>query len=176
METIKMKCLITLALTAAFSGQAKCLIPIVLAAAFAAPAPVAAQPAQSIAVNCDAGATSSGGGEAPSLHGNWDFLMVPRGIPSFGLLSIGLVGADYGGSLAPVRTAPVVLRRISVTGNDIRMVVASTEGDVLFNGRLSAKRDFMCGTVTYHEGETFPMVAHKRPSTYQSQPQARAAR
>jgi hypothetical protein len=156
----------------------KCLTTLALAAALAAPATLAAQPAQpvpSIALNCDAGAASAGG-EAPNLHGHWDFLMVPRGTPSFGLMSIGFVGADYGGSLAPARTAPVVLRRISLTGNSIRMVVASTEGDVLFDGRLSAKGDIMCGTVTYHGGETFPMVAQRRPSTYQSQPQAQRAR
>jgi hypothetical protein len=100
-------------------------------------------------MNCDAGAATTGG-ETPNLHGHWDFLMVPRGSPSFGLMSIGFVGADYGGSLAPVRTAPVVLRKIISTGNSIQMVVASAEGDVLFNGRLSTKGDFMCGTVTYH--------------------------
>ena len=148
----------------------KRLMTLAVAAAFAAPAAVAAQPATAFAVACDAGAVTAGGG-APNLHGHWDFLMVPRGTPSFGLMSIGFVGADYGGSLAPVRTAPVVLRKITLTGNSIRMVVASTEGDVLFDGKLSAKRDFMCGTVTYHGGETFPMVAQKRPSAYQSQPQ-----
>ena len=151
------------------------LIAFALAAAAAAPAPVAAQPAPSLAVNCDAGAAAAGG-EAPNLHGHWDFLMVPRGMASFGLMSIGFVGADYGGSLAPVRTAPVVLRKITLTGNSVHMVVASTEGDVLFDGKLSAKGDFMCGTVTYHRGETFPMVAQKRPSTYQSQSQAQRAR
>lgn len=155
----------------------KCLMTIALAVpvALAAPTAAAAQPAASIAVNCDAG-TAHAGGEAPNLHGHWDFLMVPRGTPSFGLMSIGFVGADYGGSLAPARTAPVVLRKITLTGNSIHMVVASTEGDVLFDGRLSAKGDFMCGTVTYHGGETFPMVAQKRPSTYQSQSQAQRAR
>jgi hypothetical protein len=153
----------------------KHLMPLALTAAFAAPAAVAAQPATSIAVSCDAGAAAAGG-EAPNLHGHWDFLMVPRGTPSFGLMSIGFVGADYGGSLAPVRTAPVVLRGITLTGNSIHMVVDSTDGDVMFDGRLSAKGDFMCGTVTYHGGETFPMVAHKRPSTYQSRPQAQRAR
>jgi hypothetical protein len=142
-----------------------------LAAAFAAPAAAAAPPAPSIAVSCDAGAAAAGG-EAPNLHGHWDFLMAPRGMASFGLMSIGFVGADYGGSLAPTRTAPVVLREIGLTGDRIRMVVASREGDILFDGRVSAKGDFMCGTVTYHEGETFPMVAHKRPSTYQSPPQS----
>ena len=148
----------------------KRLMTLAMAAAIAAPAAVAAQPATSIAMTCDAGAANAGG-EAPNLHGHWDFLMVPRGIPSFGLMSIGFVGADYGGSLAPARTAPVVLRSITLTGDSIRMVVASREGDVLFDGRLSAKGDFMCGTVTYHGGETVPMVAQNRPSTYQSQPQ-----
>ena len=153
----------------------KCLMTLALAAAFAAPAAVAAQPATSVAVNCDAGAAKAGG-EAPDLHGHWDFLMVPRGTPSFGLMSIGLVDGGYGGSLAPARTAPVVLRRITLAGNSIHMVVASREGDVLFDGRLSAKGDLMCGTVTYHGGETFPMVAQKRPSTYQSRPQTQRAR
>ena len=153
----------------------KRLMTFVLAAAFVAPAAVAAPPATSIAVNCDAGAATTGG-EAPNLHGHWDFLMVPRGTPSFGLMSIGFVGADYGGSLAPVRTAPVVLRKITLTGNSVHMVVASREGDVLFDGRLSATGDRMCGTVTYHGGRTFPMVAQKRPSTYPSQPQAQRAR
>ena len=69
-----------------------------------------------------------------------------------------------------------MLRNIKLTGNNIHMVVASREGDVLFDGKLSAKGDYMCGTVTYHEGEKFPMIAHRRPSAYQSQPQAQRAR
>lgn len=146
-----------------------------LAAGVAVPAPLAAQPAISIAVNCGAGATMAGG-EAPNLHGNWDFLMDVEGTPSFGLMSIGLVDGGYGGSLTPVRTAPVVLRSITLTGASIRLVAASREGDVLFDGRLSANGDRMCGTVTYHGGRTFPMVAQKRPSTYQPQPQAQRAR
>jgi hypothetical protein len=151
------------------------LTSLALAAAVATPAAGAAQPATSLALTCDAGAAAAPGAP-PNLHGHWDFLMVPRGVPSFGLMSIGFVGADYGGSLAPTRTAPVVLRKVTLAGQTIHMVVASTEGDVLFDGRLSARGDFMCGTVTYHGGETFPMVAHRRPSTYQSQPQAQRAR
>jgi hypothetical protein len=153
----------------------KRLMTLALVATIAVPAVVAAQPATLSALNCDAGAPAAGG-EAPNLHGHWDFLMVPRGTPSFGLMSIGFVGAAYGGSLAPARTAPVVLRKINLSGNNIHMVVAAREGDVLFDGRLSAKGDFMCGTVSYHGGETFPMVAQKRPSTYQSPPQAQRAR
>lgn len=153
----------------------RCLVTLALTAAFASPAAVAAEPVTSIAVNCGAEAAAAGG-EAPNLHGVWDFLMDVQGTPSFGLLSIGLVDGGYGGSLTPVRTAPVVLRRITVTGNNIRLVAASREGDVVFDGRLSAKGDRMCGNVIYHGGRTFPMVAQKRPSTYQEPPQAQQAR
>jgi hypothetical protein len=148
---------------------------ITIAALACAAVPAAASEAATVRLECGAEAATPGG-EAPNLHGQWDFLMIPRGTPSFGLMSIGFVGADYGGSLAPARTAPVVLRGITLSGNAIHMVVASREGDVVFDGRLSAKGDFMCGTVTYHGGETFPMVAQKRPSTYQSQSQAQRAR
>ncbi|MCJ8157274.1 hypothetical protein [Sphingomonas sp. LaA6.9] len=145
-----------------------------VALAFAA-VPAAASEPVNMRFECGAGAATTGG-EAPNLHGNWDFLMDVGGEPSFGLMSIGFVGNAYGGSLTPVRTAPVVVRTITLTGNSIHMAVASREGDVLFDGTLSAKGDRMCGTVTYHSGRSFPMVAHKRPSTYQSQPQAQRAR
>ena len=150
------------------------LLTLALATVLAVPASLAAQPVSPIAVTCDATAAAVSG--EVNLHGHWDFLMVPRGMLSFGLMSIGFVGAEYGGSLAPVRTAPVVLRKITLTGDRVQMVVASREGDVLFDGRLSAKGDLMCGTVTYHDGETFPMVAQKRPSTYQSPPQSQRTR
>jgi hypothetical protein len=149
----------------------KSLTTLATLAALFASSTLAAQPAPALTLACDAG-TAATHAEAPNLHGHWDVLMVPGGQPSFGLMSIGFVGADYGGTLAPARTAPVVLRTITLTGNAIRMVVASREGDVLFDGKLSAKGDFMCGTVTYHGGATFPMVAQKRPSTYQSPSQA----
>ena len=143
----------------------KYLITLALAVTFAADA---AQPATLIPVNCGE-AINTAGGAAPNLHGNWDFLFDAGGTPNFGLLSIGFIDGTYGGSLTPVGTAPVVVRQITLTGSSIRMAVASREGDVLFDGMLSAKGDRMCGTVTYHDNRTFPMVAQKRPSTYQSQ-------
>jgi len=144
------------------------------ALAFAA-VPAAASEPVNMRFACGAGAATAGA-EAPNLHGNWDFLMDAGGEPSFGLMSIGFVGDAYGGSLTPVRTAPVVLRSITLTGNGIHMAVASRDGDVLFDGTLSANGNRMCGTVTYHGGATFPMVAQRRPSTYQSQSQAQRAR
>ena len=137
--------------------------------------PVAASEAVNMRFECGAGAATAGS-EAPNLHGNWDFLMHVGTTPNFGLLSIGFVEDAYGGSLSLWMTAPVILRNITLTGNSFHMAVASREGDVLFDGTLSAKGDRMCGTVTYHGGRTFPAVAQKRPSTYQSQPQAQRVR
>lgn len=146
----------------------KYLITLALVAAYAADA---AECETLIPINCGQ-AINTAGGTAPNLHGNWDFLFDAAGTPNFGLLSIGFIDGAYGGSLTPVGTAPVVVRKITLTGSSIRMAVASREGDVLFDGTLSAKGDRMCGTVTYHDNRTFPMVAQKRPSTYQSQPPA----
>lgn len=143
------------------------------AALLAAPAAAAGQPAAPGAMDCGP-ATATAGGEAPNLHGNWDLLMDVWGEPSFGLLSIGWIDGAYGGSLTPARTAPVVVRKIALTGRSIHIAVASREGDVLFDGQLSAKGDRMCGIVTYHGGRTFPMVAQKRPSAYPPQPRSSA--
>jgi hypothetical protein len=148
---------------------------LALAAALAAPASVHAQPAASIAVDCGAAAAPAGG-EATNLHGSWDFLMDVGGTPNFGLLSIGVIDGAYGGSLALWSTAPVVIRRMTLTGNSFQMAVASPDGDVLFDGVLSAKGDRMCGTVTYHGGRTFPALARKRLTTYQSQQRVQRAR
>lgn len=153
----------------------KFLAPLAFAATLAAPAVAAAQPAMSINVNCGSGAPPPVS-EAPILHGNWDFLMDVGGEPSFGLMSIGFNGNVYGGSVTPVSTAPVTVRQITMTGNNVRMEVASPDGDILFNGTLSSKGDRLCGTVTYHGGRTFSMVAQKRPTTYRWQPRAQRTR
>jgi hypothetical protein len=149
----------------------KRLMTLALVAAFALPAAAPAQLGLSISVNCGSAAAAPSS-EAPNLHGTWDFLMDVNGTPNFGLLSLGFVGKNYGGSLSLWATAPVVLREYTVTGNKFHMAVASPDGDVLFDGVLSAKGDRMCGTVTYHGGRKFAALARKRPMTYQSQPQS----
>lgn len=145
-----------------------------LALAIALPAPVAAaaQPSASITVNCAGSGAAAASREVPNFHGTWDFVMDVAGTPNFGLLSIGFVGNAYAGSLGLSLTAPVVVRDITLTGDRFRLVTASPAGDVVFDGTLSPKGDRMCGTITYHDGRTFPAVAQKRPSTYQSTPQS----
>lgn len=153
----------------------KRLMMLALVASFADCAEIAAQPATTIAVSCGTGAAPAVS-DVPNLHGTWDFVMDVGGTPNFGLLSIGFVDDAFGGSLTLWMTAPVIVREMNLTGNRFHMAVASREGDVLFDGVLSAKSERMCGTVTYHGGRTFAAVAQKRPSTYQSQPQSQRAR
>jgi hypothetical protein len=138
---------------------------LALLAALASPTLAAEPPASLLSIHCGTDSAPAAA-ETPNLHGNWDLLMDVGGELSFGLLSIGLVDGGYGGSLTPVRTAPVVVRKITLKGNTLHMAVASREGDVLFDGTLSGKGNRMCGKVTYHDGSTFPMVAQRRPSAY----------
>ena len=147
------------------------LITLALTGALAVPGLAAAQPAPSISVNCGAAVPATSGAETLNLRGTWDFLMDVNGTPNFGLLSLGLVGKDYGGSLSLWATAPVVLREFTVSGSNFHMAVTTPDGDVLFDGVLSAKGDRMCGTVTYHGGRKFAALARKRPTTYPAQPQ-----
>lgn len=128
----------------------------------AAPAAGFAQEA-TLRTSCAPGAApSAAAGAAPDLAGLWDFYLDAGGIPSFGLLSVGRMDGRYGGTLTPVRTAPVLVRSLALTGPNVRLVVGSPEGDVIFDGTLSAAGDRMCGVVAYHGGQLFPMVAQKR--------------
>ena len=98
----------------------------------------------------------------PDLAGLWDFYIDAGGVPSFGLLTVGRLDGRYAGTLTPVRTAPVILRSLTVSDQKVRMIVGSREGDVTYDATLSGPADRMCGVVTYHGGLLYPMVAQRR--------------
>ena len=127
----------------------------------AAPAASFAQDATLLKTACAKGPAGAAAAE-PDLVGLWDFYIDAGGVPSFGLLSVGRLDGGYGGTLTPVRTAPVVLRSLTVSDQNVRMIVGSREGDVTFNAILSGPADRMCGVVTYHGGLLYPMVAQRR--------------
>ena len=129
-----------------------------------APAAGFAQDTTLLKTTCAQGPSRAAGAAAsePDLAGLWDFYMDVGGIPSFGLLTVGRLDGRYGGTLTPVRTAPVVLRSLTVSDQNVRMIVGSLEGDVTFNATLSGSADRMCGVVTYHGGLLYPMVAQRR--------------
>ena len=98
----------------------------------------------------------------PELAGLWDVLMDVGGVPGFGLLSVGMVDAGMGGSLA-LTPGVVVVRSLKTDGQIVAMIVASREGDVRFDGSLASDGKRMCGIVSYHGGRKLAMIAQKRP-------------
>jgi hypothetical protein len=94
--------------------------------------------------------------------GLWDFAVTMDGGTSTGTMALGHVDGAYAGALTPDATTTVVIRRLTVTQDRVQMAVASREGDVLFDGRLTGDGHSMCGIVTYHGGARFPMRASHR--------------
>lgn len=130
-----------------------------LALAFAA-VPTAASEAVNMRFECPAPTTKPS--QPPELSGLWDVLMDVGGIPSFGLLSVGMSGTELGGSLA-LTPGVVVVRSLKSDGQTVAMIVASREGDVRFDGSLTSDGKRMCGIVSYHGGQKLGMIAQKRP-------------
>ncbi|MCR5875030.1 hypothetical protein LRS10_13075 [Phenylobacterium sp. J426] len=140
------------------------LLACALMLATAAPAAGFAQQPTVLKTTCDGGPSrpADPAAGAADLAGVWDFYLDVGGVPSFGLLAVGRLDGRYGGTLTPVRTAPVILRSLTVSDQTVRMVVGSAEGDVIFDGVLSGAADRMCGIVAYHGGQLLPMVAQRR--------------
>lgn len=112
-------------------------------------------------------ATSAGvGAAAPDsvdLQGLWDFTMRAGDRSSPGFIALGPVDGGWAGSITMYLTNTLAVRRFTVAGDSIAMVVASREGDVTFRARLSEDADTMSGIVEYHGGARLPMVARRRP-------------
>lgn len=142
------------------------LIACALMLAAALPAAASAEDTTILTTTCAAAPSGAGAGAPdgePDLAGLWDFYMDVGGVPSFGLLTVGRLDGRYAGTLTPVRTAPVIVRSLTVAGRKVRMVVGSLEGDVAYDATLSGAGDRMCGVVAYHGGRLHPMVAQRRP-------------
>jgi len=98
----------------------------------------------------------------PELSGQWDMVMDVRGIPSFGLISLGRSDTKLAGSIA-LNAGVVAVRSLTMDGQTVTMIVASGEGNVRFDGSLAPDGKRMCGIVSYHGGQKYEMIAQKRP-------------
>lgn len=115
----------------------------------------AAPPAQ-------AAAPAATPGSGPDLQGIWDFTMRAGERMSPGFFAIGPVEQGWAGSITMYLTNTLAIRRLTVAGDSVRMVVASREGDVTFVARLSNNGQAMEGIVEYHGGARLPMTAIRR--------------
>ena len=100
--------------------------------------------------------------QPPELSGQWDMVMDVGGIPSFGLLSLGVSDKRLAGSIA-LNAGVAVVRSLTSDGRTVAMIVSTGEGDVRFDGSLASDGKRMCGIVSYHGGQKFEMVVQKRP-------------
>jgi hypothetical protein len=99
----------------------------------------------------------------PDLAGIWDFRIETGNAISTGTMALGHMDSAYAGALTPDATNTVAIRKLTLMTDSVHMSVASREGDVLFDGRLTGNNDTLCGIVTYHGGARFPMIAiHRR--------------
>ena len=101
-------------------------------------------------------------GAGPDLQGLWDFTMRVGERSSPGFFALGPVEGGWAGSLTLYLTNTLAIRSLIVTGDSVRMVVASREGDVRFLARLSNDGRTMEGIVEYHGGARLPMTATRR--------------
>lgn len=125
----------------------------------AAAVPAEAGDLVSMRFNCP---SASAPGQPPELAGTWDLVMDVGGIPSFGVVSVGRFGDNLTGSIT-LNAGVAVVRSLKLEGRAVAMVVVTGEGEVRFDGSLSADGRRMCGEVTYHEGQKYQMVAQKKP-------------
>jgi hypothetical protein len=100
---------------------------------------------------------------APDLQGIWDFTMRAGERTSPGFIALGPVDGGWAGSITMYLTNTLAVRRFTVEGDSLHMVVASREGDVTFHALLSEDGREMRGIVEYHGGARLPMVALRRP-------------
>lgn len=100
---------------------------------------------------------------APDLQGIWDFSMRVGERTSPGFIALGPVEGGWAGSITRYLTNTLAVRRFTVEGDSLSMVVASREGDVTFRAKLRDDGRTMEGIVEYHGGARLPMVALRRP-------------
>lgn len=100
--------------------------------------------------------------DGPDLQGIWDFTMRVGERSSPGFFALGPVDRGWAGSITMYLTNTLAVRPFAVTGDSLRMVVASREGDVRFLARLTDGGRSMEGIVEYHGGARLPMIATRR--------------
>lgn len=132
-----------------------------VAAALLAGAPLAAQ-ATGTATPLPAPSAAASTPNAVDLQGLWDFTMRAGDRMSPGFFALGPVDGGWAGSITMYLTNTLAVRRFTIEGDSIAMVVASREGDVTFRAQLSDGGNRLSGIVEYHGGARLPLVAHRR--------------
>ena len=98
-----------------------------------------------------------------SLAGDWVFEVKTGNTVAHGAMTLTADGNGYRGTLTTDQGNNVLtVRSLTVVDSDMDMLVESPNGAVTFKGALSADASSFAGTVTYHNGQKFPMAGKRR--------------
>ncbi|MCK6432188.1 MAG: hypothetical protein HUU30_04265 [Burkholderiaceae bacterium] len=99
---------------------------------------------------------------APSLAGHWLFEVDTGKAKTLGAMQLIAQGTYYQGTLTTNQGTNVLpIRRLTVQARAIVMTVESPNGEVVFRGALDADDRSFSGTVTYFNGQVFPMTGRR---------------
>jgi hypothetical protein len=102
-------------------------------------------------------------GATRSLAGDWVFEVQTGSNVAHGALTLSEDDGRYRGTLTTDQGNNVLtVRSLKLVGADMDMLVESPNGSVTFTGTLSADSSSFQGTVTYHNGQKFPMTGRRR--------------
>jgi hypothetical protein len=98
-----------------------------------------------------------------SLAGDWAFEVKTGNSIAHGAMTLTADDSGYRGTLTTNQGNNVLaVRTLTLAGSNMDMLVESPNGNVTFKGTLSADASSFQGTVTYHNGQQFPMTGTRR--------------
>jgi hypothetical protein len=98
-----------------------------------------------------------------SLAGDWVFEVNTGNAVAHGAMTLTADDSGYRGTLTTNQGNNVLaVRTLTLAGSNMDMLVESPNGNVTFKGTLSADASSFQGTVTYHNGQQFPMTGTRR--------------
>ncbi len=98
----------------------------------------------------------------PNLSGKWNFEVPTTGSNvTYGSMVLTPNNGAYQGTLTTNQGNEVLPLQLMLDELNIKMIVKSPQGNVVFVGVLSSSADSFIGKVTYHTGDTFPMSGSK---------------
>lgn len=116
-----------------------------------------------ILITACAGSTQRSTRGATDLSGGWTFEVPTGKTTAHGAITLKTDGAGYQGSLTTDQGNEVLpVKSLTLRGSEMRLVVNSPNGEVVFEGRLSDDQQTFDGIVTYHNGQRFPMSGHRK--------------
>lgn len=116
-----------------------------------------------LALLCLAACVTGRSAAPASMAGDWSFrIETGGGRTTLGRLQLARAAGGYAGTLTTNRGSNVLpVRSFTVDGTMVRMAVESPQGAVTFAGALAEGARAFAGTVTYHDGQRFPLSATK---------------